>query len=238
MNKYTFNVPAAAVKALTLFMAKADVRYYLNGVHVDLTEPGKPVLVATDGHRMLIIDITKFSDAKTVDPMVTGTLPTHPHVTIPAAAVAKLKPVKGMRRGDYLPYKVTLHEPVAAGTTTRFSLVTVEPGDGSQAVHKTVEGQYPDWRRVVPRTEGCMRLQGAVNLYQIQYLTDAVQALVHLGLSSESFMTFPLEAAVYIPIAEWDAGSKSPADILKFQHRPLVLPSTNGVQMVIMNKRA
>jgi hypothetical protein len=41
--------------ALEVFMARNDVRYYLNGICVKPCEEGGCMLIATDGHRMMII---------------------------------------------------------------------------------------------------------------------------------------------------------------------------------------
>ncbi len=41
--------------ALMKFMAKNDLRYYLNGIHITPDPKGGAILVATDGHRILVI---------------------------------------------------------------------------------------------------------------------------------------------------------------------------------------
>jgi len=46
----TLSIPA--LKACNLFASKEDVRYYLNGVLVTVTERAT-LYVATDGHRLL-----------------------------------------------------------------------------------------------------------------------------------------------------------------------------------------
>jgi DNA polymerase III sliding clamp (beta) subunit (PCNA family) len=47
-------------------MATNDVRYYLNGVHFLLREPGSCTLTATDGHRLHRVRI-ELADAEVKD---------------------------------------------------------------------------------------------------------------------------------------------------------------------------
>ncbi len=46
---------AKYLPALMKFMAKKDIRYYLMGIHIEPDPKGGAILVATDGHRMLVI---------------------------------------------------------------------------------------------------------------------------------------------------------------------------------------
>jgi DNA polymerase III subunit beta len=48
-------VPVSHLKALRIHSADKDTRYYLNGIYFDIAN-GK--LVATDGHRMMLVGIT------------------------------------------------------------------------------------------------------------------------------------------------------------------------------------
>ena len=48
-------VSAKAFAAASFFQAVKDVRYYLNGVHIVPLESGGVHVVATDGHRFIVI---------------------------------------------------------------------------------------------------------------------------------------------------------------------------------------
>lgn len=52
----TFTLTFEQLKALSLSMAKQDVRYYLNGVYLH-TKDGKAMAVSTDGHRILTVEL-------------------------------------------------------------------------------------------------------------------------------------------------------------------------------------
>ena len=44
---------SAFIAAASVIQAKDDVRYYLNGVLIEKGRDNKPIIVATDGHRMV-----------------------------------------------------------------------------------------------------------------------------------------------------------------------------------------
>lgn len=48
-------VNAMAVKIAAPFMAHDDIRYYLNGINIRPLEDGTTMIVATDGHRYIVI---------------------------------------------------------------------------------------------------------------------------------------------------------------------------------------
>lgn len=48
-------VSAVAVKIVFPFIAKDDVRYYLNGVNIRPLEDGTAMIIATDGHRYIVV---------------------------------------------------------------------------------------------------------------------------------------------------------------------------------------
>lgn len=48
-------VTAVAIKMVFPFMAKQDIRYYLNGVNIRPLEDGSVMVVATDGHRYVVV---------------------------------------------------------------------------------------------------------------------------------------------------------------------------------------
>jgi DNA polymerase III sliding clamp (beta) subunit (PCNA family) len=48
-------VNAMAIKVVFPFMAQNDVRYYLNGVNIRPLDDGTTMIVATDGHRYVVV---------------------------------------------------------------------------------------------------------------------------------------------------------------------------------------
>jgi hypothetical protein len=48
-------VNSMAIKIAAPFMAKNDIRYYLNGINIRSLEDGTVMLVATDGHRYVVV---------------------------------------------------------------------------------------------------------------------------------------------------------------------------------------
>jgi hypothetical protein len=50
-----FSIQTEQLKAVALFMAKGDVRHYLNGLCVDIDRDGNVRLVGSDGHRLAVV---------------------------------------------------------------------------------------------------------------------------------------------------------------------------------------
>lgn len=48
-------VNAVAIKMVFPFIAQQDIRYYLNGINIRPLEDGSAMLVATDGHRYIVV---------------------------------------------------------------------------------------------------------------------------------------------------------------------------------------
>lgn len=116
----TIETTTETIKALLVCAPKADARFYLNGIAIDMTRGIEPVLVATDGHRLLAARAT-YAD---------GCEPGTGCVIIPRAA---LEAVKGKA-----PVRIEID-----GET-----VTVR--SATDTVCKAIDGRYPDWRRIVP----------------------------------------------------------------------------------------
>lgn len=108
------------------FMAKKDVRYYLNGVYIEPADVGV-YLVATDGHKMAVIhdaegecaEARVFSLRRDAMRFCKGQEPYAPFVTIDPASQRLM---------------------VADTVEERY----LQPGKCF------IEGKYPDWRRILP----------------------------------------------------------------------------------------
>lgn len=240
MSTYTFTVKHSVIKTLALFAARKDIRYYLNGIAVDLRDPAAPTLVATDGHRLIAVDLLAHDPS--VEITQGGVLPKIDVSIIPIDALLKIKPAKVGR--TELPLTITLCDPVkitdaSTGETVgfdRFTLARIATSPDAAVTCRLVDGRYPDWRRVIPSTEG-VRLQAAASLYQVGYLSDMVEALQLLGIVGSKFPGLPLDCACYVPINQWNEEPITSARLLTLQERAMVLPFTKGVHAVLMNKR-
>ncbi|WP_462320389.1 DNA polymerase III subunit beta [Halochromatium sp.] len=112
-------------------MAQQDVRYYLNGVLLELTAD-RAVAVATDGHRLAkavaaVDDTGEQGIGLDAEPR---------QVIVPAKSVLELKRLLG-----------SAPERVRVELSER--TLKVDLGR-TQVVSKLVEGQYPDYNRVIP----------------------------------------------------------------------------------------
>ena len=110
------------LKAVSLAMAKADIRYYLNGVLFELDNDEGYRLVATDGHRLHIVDKKKTTNR------------VH-EIIMPSDTVKQLCKLKEAF------FTVEPLENRQIKITTKSGVLTV------QAVY----GKYPDHRRVMPK---------------------------------------------------------------------------------------
>jgi len=136
-DSVTILIPATRVKALLVIAATKDVRYYLNGVAFDGSTPGRVHAVATDGHRLLALNI---EDNK-------GTAPAWPAgrapVIVPRELLESVKPIKNGR---------TVHDLVITLTWESDRLPAQVSVKGiTVASGGAIDGAYPDWRRVFPR---------------------------------------------------------------------------------------
>jgi DNA polymerase-3 subunit beta len=136
----TVSVTTQDVKAATLFAATKDVRYYLNGVYLEARD-GKIFIVATDGGALFVHRVTLSQDAPITDFGVIVPIDT-------AKMFAKTK-------SEHL--------------TVTIDGDTITLSDGSiNTTTKSVEGNYPDWRRVLPEDSGSPDNPGH---YNIDYLS-------------------------------------------------------------------
>lgn len=107
-------------------MSEDETRYFLNGIYLD---PEEPLVVATDGHRLAVAP-SGWEGAR--------------DVIIPRKLVAAVE--RAMAKG------ATVRAVIAAGVVA----FEVRRADGL-LVHvaaRAVDGEFPEWRRVVPRGEG------------------------------------------------------------------------------------
>ena len=131
-----FSMPVAAMKRLidkTQFaMAQQDVRYYLNGLLLEI-RPGRVRAVATDGHRLALCD-TEFAADTSMDLQV----------ILPRKAVIELGRLLADAEND-----------AAFEISNSHLRVHLE---NSSFTSKLIDGRFPDYERVMPNGEASMML--------------------------------------------------------------------------------
>jgi hypothetical protein len=127
------------VPILAEFMAKNDIRYYLNGIYVEPHPEQGVILIATDGHAMVFIHD---KDGKANGSYICAL----PKQIVSACSAKKLKDISKNPQvlrfvgnaGYVLSHKDT--DPTDIG---KWHLHT--------AYCEIIEGKFPDWKKVIPR---------------------------------------------------------------------------------------
>jgi len=144
----TISFTVAALRAAASHMADQDVRYYLNGVYVD-TERGR--LVATDGHRMMVVRISPNKDIK-------------PFIMRDTFVNAVLKAMTGKK------YSAMLLD-VDVEDKPGLRSMTANTGT-SKIVGEELDGKFPEYDKVTPKS-----VSGEKASFNAEYLRDAQRAL-------------------------------------------------------------
>lgn len=105
--------------------SKDEMRYYLCGVCLDISEDGKAYMVATDGWKMLAA------------PFDNSGIPAGRY-TIPRKLIENIKP----KKNDKSTVDVSIDGNEVALTF-----------NGATFIGKLIDGTFPDWRRVFPETQ-------------------------------------------------------------------------------------
>jgi DNA polymerase-3 subunit beta len=145
----------AHIQAVMLFAGKKDIRYYLNGACIDTGEHGAH-LVATDGHTLAVACIS-------TEPLPAG------QIIIPRDM---LDGIKAGKKGNAI-VTVTYDDTQAPDIKQR--KITIN-NDGIESTMQELDGRYPDYRRVIPKT-----LSGEIAQFQIEYLMRGQKAAEILG---------------------------------------------------------
>lgn len=127
--KQIATVNAKALAAATLFQARLDVRYYLNGVLITPHPECGVNIVATDGHRMVVV-----TDS-------TGTCQQDMILKVEPASVSKMKQA-AMKEVEVLKENNEV-----------FCKVTGQTKGGVLTKHisyaEIIDGRFPDWKAVI-----------------------------------------------------------------------------------------
>ena len=142
------HVPRGGLKACARIAAKQDIRYYLNGVLVEADSEGT-TLVATDGHRMLIV---RHHAANKIDAPTSFIMPRE----VIAQAVSGIP--RALRK---LPIMLT----PADGDMWSMPLPQL-PGS-ARMEFSPIQGKFPEWRKVIPA-----RVSGMAGHYNPKFTAD------------------------------------------------------------------
>jgi len=153
----SFSVPQKTLKDLInqvhFAMAVHDIRYYLNGI-LFIAEGTTLTLVATDGHRLGLAQATLESE-----------VPSKQEVILPRKTVLELQ---RLLKDEDTPIEMRF-----AGNQARFAF------SGMEFVTKLVEGKFPDYNRVIPKSH-----RNSVTLGRVPLLGCLQRAAI---LTSEKF---------------------------------------------------
>ena len=155
-----FSVPQKVLKALIdqvhFAMAVHDIRYYLNGI-LFVAEGSSLTLVATDGHRLALAQAQLASDIPKQE------------VILPRKTVLELQRLlKDDKEEAESPIEMRF-----AGNQAKFAF------SGMEFVTKLVEGKFPDYNRVIPKSH-----KNHVTLGRVPLLSSLQRAAI---LTSEKF---------------------------------------------------
>jgi len=145
MLKVTLSI--RALRAVLVAVSTEETRYYLNGINLEFTPDGV-TMCATDGHRMIVLR-QPYGEH--------GATGAHASVIVPRDLVAKLK----------VKHKVVEETTLTIGDDGRLTFEHAGESFGGSRV----DGNFPDYRRVVPK-----ELDGKPAQYNPAYLADFAKA--------------------------------------------------------------
>lgn len=149
MSVASFDFDIRALKATAIAAGTEQTRYYLNGVCVEHSPKG-PIFIATDGHR-LIASNHKWMEV------------TAPHFAPAIIPLSLIKRIKVARKFDIATMTI---EPKEGGAI----LISIYYA-GATYAENTIDGTFPDWRRVIPQS-----CDGTGSQYNPDYLSDFAEA--------------------------------------------------------------
>jgi hypothetical protein len=156
----TMDIAADLVRVAVTCMAHRDIRYYLCGVHVEPRQEGGVYIVATDGHRLVVI----IDDSGKVSEDVT--------FRVESDLVSKLP-----RTGASGSKQRLLLEPFR----NKAALVLTDKTSGALPVAVQPDSliddatHYPKWRKVMPNFDKVK--VGCANAYQPRYVAEVIAVL-------------------------------------------------------------
>lgn len=145
MTTIYFNLPRNYVDAALVITPKKEIRYYLNGIYIDLfNNEGR--IVSTDGHRLFA---AKFSTELDLTDNI--------NFIIPREYIERILKVK--TKFSEISVSVELN----AANSIKIKLAI----DGTVIECSPIDGKYPDYRRVFPE-----KTSGEVGNFNGEFLAD------------------------------------------------------------------
>jgi hypothetical protein len=159
-------VSAELFARATLCQAKEVTRYYLNGVHVEPSPAGGALLIATDGHCMVVLHdpaaIVSGSAIVALTPAMLKACRARQARFDPADRVVV---VCGQAAGVL---SVTEREDPAGYDLQGVGVACYQPHSA------LIDGSFPDWRRVVPSSQCPEKPQGVFDPKVIARVAEAL----------------------------------------------------------------
>jgi DNA polymerase III subunit beta len=190
MHTLKLIIPADTVKALLLSAGDGDIRYYLNGVLLDLSTPGRAHLVSTDGHRLTALNLDQdvAIETENLDAWRDWKCGGNPgQYIIPRETLEAVKPKKTGKIVFPLIVTITrtpdIPDPERPGVTIQGTFALTVEGQ-TTAAGVPIDGQFPDWKRILPR-----QVSGEVAQFNGDYVADCTKAAQLLNESKEAFAT-------------------------------------------------
>ncbi len=132
-----FAVRVSEIKSALLFASTDETRFILNGVHFECRRKKAPVMVATDGRRLAVIESCAEQPENAVESPFSVTIST-----------AFLKPLCEFSKklSAEIIFEFRPQERLLASLNGSHCFIDCEKG-------AVVDGDYPNWRSVVPKGE-------------------------------------------------------------------------------------
>lgn len=151
-------------------MSSEETRYYLNGVYLHHVEGWNYRAVATDGHRLIAVDLALPDASGALGGERAGVIVPRDAIRVLADHFAKADSITvtmGNRIAANAPGDTTAPDP----RPTRVSFAATIGGMDVRLTTKTIDGTFPDYRRVYPpRSDNQM-------VVEVRALRQALQAL-------------------------------------------------------------
>jgi DNA polymerase-3 subunit beta len=140
--KFLAKVNPVYFAAISLFAAKNDVRYYLNGVHIERNPGGGVLMVGTNGHYLSVIHDPEGWIEEGRESLIVGDI----SKALFSACANKRKnnlPLKGLHIAEHFSIVSQCEDPEPFGGATVATIQT-----------SIVDDVFPNWRRVAPEQKG------------------------------------------------------------------------------------
>lgn len=144
---------AAFIAAASVIQAHKDVRYYLNGILIEKGPDNHPIIVATDGHRLVAaIDENGLCSDDTPEQVIIG----FGVETLRAAKLAK-----------NLDSCIRIESAQTENDIDLTDTLVVNIGQSQFCDAKIIDGKFPEWRRVIANREGM-----SAGWFDVSYVAD------------------------------------------------------------------